>query len=287
MVERLKTIVTADACVNHNGCFNNLLGLLDMVYKTQVVTGEKILFKVQKRNPEVYSSKMYNSWVLEKQVPYREHKRALEFDIWQFELLDKEARKRGIEWYCSVFDRKSLDDMASNFSFNYWKIASPVTACDVGLVAEICKQPGLKIMSTGMCTIEELDKAIYVALKNTTDDDLILMHCISMYPTPNRRVNLAVMDTLGERYGLRVGYSSHDAGVPISVAAVARGAVAIEKHITLDHTYPGPDHALSLEYRGLETLIKHIQAVENAIGKPEKMYYDEEKEIREKVQIAA
>ena len=281
----MKTIVTADCCVNHNGQFSQLTDLLNMVVKVKEFSGENILFKLQKRNPEVYSDKLYDSWLLNREVPYKVHKSALEFTLDQYKEFDDIAKSKDIEWYVSVFDSKSLDDMANNFDFKYWKIASPVTAELPELAVDIARQPGLKFASTGMCSVEELDYVVNRMLMVSPEDDLILMHCVSMYPTPVDKLNLRSIDWLKKRYGLKVGLSSHDTGVALSVCAVAMGAEAIEKHVTLDRGLPGPDHGLSLELKGLETLIRHIVDLELALGEEKKVFYEEEKFVRDKVRI--
>jgi len=283
----MNTIITADACINHNGSYNTLIELLHMVKRVQDFTREKVLFKLQKRDPNVYSDKPYYSWRLEREVPYKVHKAALEFTIDQYRIFSSEAKALAIEWYVSVFDFSSLDLMANNFEFKYWKIASPVTAELPDLAQEIAKQPGKKFVSTGMCSVVELDSTVENILKVAHENDVCLLHCVSMYPVPVSKVNLKSIDWLRKRYGLAVGYSSHDTGVALSVAAVARGATAIEKHITLDRGLPGPDHGLSLEMRGLETLVRHISDIEKAIGDEQKVFYGEEKLVRDKVRITA
>src|SRR3990170_6199661 len=95
---------------------------------------------------------------------------------------------------------------------------------------------------------------------------IALMHCVSSYPTANKDINLNYMGVMRAKYGLPVGFSGHERGIPITVAAVALGAPIIERHFTLDRTLPGPDHAASLEPHGLETLVRHIRAVEEALG---------------------
>lgn len=282
----MQTIITADACINHNGCFQTLIDLLNMTVKVKEFTGEDILFKLQKRNPEVYSDKIYQSWLLNREVPYKVHKAALEFTIDQYKDFDGIAKKKNVEWYVSVFDSKSLDEMATNFNFNYWKIASPVTAEMTDLAVEIAKLSGIKFVSTGMCNEKELDFTVNRILKVAKEADIILMHCVSVYPTPVNKLNLKSIDWLRDRYGLKVGLSSHDTGVAMSVSAVAMGAQAIEKHITLDRGLPGPDHGLSLELKGLETLVRHICDLEKALGHESKVYYEEEKFVRDKVRIA-
>lgn len=281
----MKTIITADCCINHNGQFSQLIDLLNMIVKVKEFTGENILFKLQKRNPEVYSDKPYYSWLLNREVPYKVHKAALEFTISQYKDFDSIAKSKNIEWYVSTFDFKSLEEMANNFNFNYWKIASPVTAEMTDLAAEIAKLPGIKFVSTGMCNEKELDFTINEILKVAREADIILMHCVSMYPTPVDKLNLKSIDWLKNRYGLKVGLSSHDTGVAMSVSATAMGAQAIEKHITLDRGLPGPDHGLSLELKGLETLVRHIVDLEKALGFESKVFYEEEKFVRDKVRI--
>jgi len=256
-----------------------------MVVKVKEFTGENILFKLQKRNSEVYSDKPYNSWLLNREVPYKVHKAALEFTIDQYKDFDSIAKSKNVDWYVSVFDCDSLELMANNFDFKHWKIASPVTAELPELAVEIAKLSGIKFVSTGMCSEKELDFTINGILKVAQEADIILMHCVSMYPTPVDKVNLKSIDWLKNRYGLKVGLSSHDTGVALSVCAVAMGAEAVEKHITLDRGLPGPDHGLSLELKGLETLIRHISDLEKALGFEGKVYYEEEKFVRDKVRI--
>lgn len=284
----MNTLLAVDACVNHGGNFEALLDLLKIIHNAQIVTGSRILFKMQKRDPEVYSSEPYNSWALNRVVPYREHKRFLEFGLEEFKVVNEIASECDIEWYCSAFDFKSLDFLVKQFpKLRYWKIASPVTADQPALARAISEQNGLKFLSTGMCSVEELDRTVNEVAKVTNYDDLILLHCISMYPTPIDQVNLATMRFLNYRYGYSTGYSSHDIGVDISVAAVAMGAHAIEKHITSNKSSPGPDHALSVDENELIDLVKRIQIVERSIGIYDKPFYENEKIIRDKVRIAA
>ncbi|KKN59087.1 hypothetical protein LCGC14_0545670 [marine sediment metagenome] len=281
----MQTIITADCCINHNGQFSQLIDLLNMIVKVNEFTGETVLFKLQKRNPEVYSDKPYQSWLLNREVPYKVHKASLEFTLQQYKDFDSIAKQKNVEWYVSVFDSDSFELMADNFDFKYWKIASPVTAELPELAVDITRQPGLKFVSTGMCSVEELDYVVNRILMASPQDDIMLMHCVSMYPTPANKVNLKSIDWLKNRYGLKVGLSSHDTGVALSVCAVAMGAEAIEKHITLDRGLPGPDHGLSLELKGLETLVRHISDLELALGEEKKVFYEEERFVRDKVRV--
>jgi sialic acid synthase SpsE len=118
------------------------------------------------------------------------------------------------------------------------------------------------ILSTGMSTLSEIDAAVEIL----GTDRLIMMHATSTYPLPPEEANLRTITTLKERYGVPVGYSGHERGLQISLAAVTLGAVCVERHITLDRTMWGSDHAASLEPSGLEHLVRDIRIIEQAMG---------------------
>ena len=128
------------------------------------------------------------------------------------------------------------------------------------------------ICSTGMSTIEEIDAAV----ETLGQDNLILMHATSTYPMPPEEANLRTIGTLQERYGVPVGYSGHERGLQISLAAVALGAVAVERHITLDRTMWGSDQAASLEPEGLRHLVRDIRILQDALGDGVKRVFDGE-----------
>ena len=128
-----------------------------------------------------------------------------------------------------------------------------------------------------MCEIPEIDDAVAVLKENGTTD-LTLLHCNTQYPTPYEDVNLRAMETLQKRYHVEVGYSDHTQGIEVPIAAVARGAVVIEKHFTLDRNLPGPDHKASLEPEALRTMVRTIRNIELALGSPEKKVSPSEKE---------
>jgi sialic acid synthase SpsE len=118
------------------------------------------------------------------------------------------------------------------------------------------------ILSTGMSTIEQIDKAV----ETLGTENLIIMHATSTYPLPPEEANLRMIPTLSKRYGVPTGYSGHEPGLQISLAAVALGAVTVERHITLDRTMWGSDHAASLEPKGLNSLVRDIRIIETALG---------------------
>ena len=125
------------------------------------------------------------------------------------------------------------------------------------------------IMSTGMCTMEEIQKAIDILKKNGAGK-ITLLHCNTEYPTPYEDVNLRAMKTMAETFGVEVGYSDHTKGIEVPIAAAAMGAVVIEKHFTLDKNMPGPDHKASLEPYELKQMVQSIRNIEKALGSSEK-----------------
>jgi N,N'-diacetyllegionaminate synthase len=123
------------------------------------------------------------------------------------------------------------------------------------------------IMSTGMCTLGDIEAAMYVLTKNgLKETDISLLHCNTEYPTPFEDVNLRAMETLKQCFGVRVGYSDHTKGIEVPIAAVAMGAEIIEKHFTTDKTLPGPDHVASLEPHELKAMVDSIRNIEKALG---------------------
>jgi sialic acid synthase SpsE len=148
------------------------------------------------------------------------------------------------------------------------------------LLEHVAKKGKPIILSTGMSTLEEIHEGVDVVKKY--NDQLILLHCVSVYPCEPEEVNLRVMETLKKEFGVLVGYSGHEkTGFAITEAAVALGAVVVERHFTLDRTMPGPDHAASLDAFGLERLIVHIRYdVEPALGTAEKKISEGEWGVR-------
>jgi len=134
------------------------------------------------------------------------------------------------------------------------------------------------IVSTGMSSLEEVDQAVERIVRHT--DQLILLQCTSAYPSEFADINLRVMHTLAERYGVLVGYSGHERGIAVSAAAATLGACVLERHFTKDRTLPGPDHAASLEPVGLQKLVRDVRHIEEAMGSPEKRVVASEVPVR-------
>lgn len=204
-------------------------------------------------------------------------KRGLEFAEAQFREIDAHARVLGLPWFASCWDEASVDFM-ERFSPPAYKIAS-ASLTDDALLRHTRATGKPIIAATGMSTQEQVDHAVEVL----GTKDLILLHTVSTYPAKYDELNLRVIPTMRERYGVPVGYSGHETGLASSVAAVALGACIVERHITLDRAMWGSDQAASLEPSGLTKLVRDIRLVEQAMGSPEKRRLDVEVPVMQKL----
>lgn len=193
-------------------------------------------------------------------------KLALSFD--QFILLNEYSKTVGIDFLSTPFDEESIDFL-STLSMSFWKIPSgEITNKPYLIKIKNTKKP--IILSTGMSTLSEIKAAMDVFIEYPRGD-ITLLHCNTEYPTPYKDVNLRAMITLREKFGVKVGFSDHTAGIHIPVAAAAMGATIVEKHFTLDRNMIGPDHKASLEPEELKNMIRHIRDIEIALGDGEKI----------------
>ena len=229
--------------------------------------------------------------------------RALELSEDAHRTIAAHSAAAGITFLSTAFDRPSLD-LLLELGVPRLKVASGELTNGPMLLA--MARTGLPlIVSTGMATLDEVADALAViaigragtdgapraevradARRRVDTDpslvgDVTLLHCTSSYPAPAASVHLRAMDTLAERFGLSVGYSDHTEGRSVSVAAVARGAAVIEKHLTLDRALPGPDHAASLDPEGFAALVHEIRTVEDALGSTEKVPDPAEADVRD------
>ena len=276
------TEIIAEIGINHQGN----LQLAKQMIETAAACGVTAV-KFQKRRWQDYPGTVRMSNTFGEKMPYREHKRLLEFDEKQYAILDSTAQAQKVDWFASVYDMESLE-FIKQFQPARWKIASHVAATNLELCHEIASQPGKCYLSLGMMDWHECDNVVNTCIRAKTNisenpyNDIVLMHCVCEYPCPTKLANLKMISVLQNRYKMSVGYSGHDAGVPLSLAAAALGAVAIEKHFTLDRTMPGSDHSASLEPHGLETLCRHVQAIEKGLGDGVRRITKGEQEKREK-----
>ena len=204
-------------------------------------------------------------------------KRGLEFEFEEFQEIDRYCREVKIDWFASCWDEASVDVIAK-FNVPCFKIAS-ASLTDDNLLRHTRAIGKPIILSTGMSTEKQVDRAIEVLGKR----DLILLHACSTYPAYYEELNLRVIDSLRDRYGLPVGYSGHETGLPSSVAAAVMGACVVERHITLDRSMWGSDHAASLEPNGITRLVRDIRLVEKSMGDGVKRVLEREQPIIKKL----
>lgn len=205
-------------------------------------------------------------------------KRGLEFGEREYTEIDRHCQALDIPWFASCWDEASVD-FIENFKPPCYKIAS-ASLTDHGLLRHTRGKGRPIILSTGGSTMEQVDDAVQILDTDWHPDDehdhLVLLHAAATYPARYDELNLRVMETLRKRFGLPVGWSGHETGIATTVAAVALGAVMVERHITLDRAMWGSDQAASLEPTGLTKLVRDIRLVEQALGSREKRVLDSE-----------
>ncbi len=178
--------------------------------------------------------------------------------------LKKCADEHGVLFFSCPCYLRSIEVMEKT-GVKLYKIASPQTRGFPQIIRAAAKTGKPLIISTGYCNDERIDRAVRMC-ESAGNKNYALLQCTSQYPAKPEDINLAMMDTLRERYGCPVGLSDHSSGIHIPVAAVARGANMIEKHFTLDRKSPGPDHAFAIEPAELKAMVQAIRETEKAIG---------------------
>ena len=175
------------------------------------------------------------------------------------------CNKKDVKFMSTPFDLESVDYLAK-LGMDFMKIPSGEIT-NLPYLRRIAKLHIPVIMSTGMCSLGDIESAMYVLTNNgLKESEISLLHCNTEYPTPFADVNLNAMLTLRQCFGVRVGYSDHTKGIEVPIAAVAMGAEIIEKHFTLDKNLPGPDHVASLEPHELKSMVDSIRNIEMALG---------------------
>jgi N-acetylneuraminate synthase len=192
----------------------------------------------------------------------------LELSFAEFATIKAHCDEIGIVFLSTPFDFQSVD-LLSRLEVPAFKISSGDLTNHL-LLEYVARQNKPVILSTGMSNLSEVGEAAGV-IRNTGNEQLVLLHCVTNYPAEPGDVNLRAMHTMAEAFRVPVGYSDHTTGIDISIAAVALGACVIEKHFTLDRNLPGPDHRASLEPDELRALIQGIRKVEAALGDGKKV----------------
>lgn len=260
--------VIAEIGLNHNGDVAIAKQLIDIAADAGCDA-----VKFQKRTPEICVPVEQRS--VERDTPwgrmtYMDYRYRVEFEDEEYREIDNYCSKLGVHWFASPWDVPSVAFL-EKFEVVTHKVAS-ASVTDHELLRALRDTGKPIIMSTGMSTLEEIDAAVDILDR----DKLIMLHATSTYPMPPEEANLRTITTLRERYGVPVGYSGHERGLQISLGAVALGAVAVERHITLDRTMWGSDQAASLEPEGLRHLVRDIRILSDAMGDGVKRVFEGE-----------
>ena len=272
-----RTYIIAEIGINHNGDINTAKRLIDIAS----LSGCDAV-KFQKRNPDVCVPEHQKGIIRETPwgtMTYLEYKYKVEFGKSEYDEIDAYCKEKNINWSASPWDLDSLKFL-KQYDLPFIKIPSAMLTNDE--LVDACARSGKKvILSVGMSTIEEIDNAVGIIKKSTSD--FALLHCNSTYPAPVNELNLSAIKTLQERYNCEIGYSGHEFRLGTSVSAVYLGASIIERHITLDRTMWGTDHMSSIEPQGLIKLVKGIRELEQAYGDGVIKVTDSQMPIRNKL----
>lgn len=285
-----RVFVIAEAGVNHNGSLDMACRLIDTAAAAGADAVKFQTFRasaVISRFAHKAEYQIANTGSDESQL---EMVRKLEFGEAEHRVLIEYSHRRGIEFMSTPFDLDSVRLLTEHFDLARLKIPSGEIT-NLPLLLAIGRVGKPMILSTGMATVEEIEAALSAlafaigapadavptprdllrsyeapAVRECLRSRVVLLHCTTEYPAPFEDVNLRAMDTLSSHFGVPVGYSDHTPGITVPVAAVARGATVIEKHITLDRGLPGPDHVASIEPDELAQMVRMIREVEVSLG---------------------
>ena len=261
-----KTIIIAEAGVNHNGDINTAKRLIDVAAAAGV---DYVKFQTFKADRLVSPSAQKAKYQIENDTSKDDSQlkmlKKLELSDADHKELISYCKSKNINFFSTAFDDEGISYLSS-LNFDMFKIPS----------GELTNYPYLKaiaktglpvILSTGMANLDEIEKAINVLISHgAKKNEITVLHCNTEYPTPMIDVNLKAMLTIKEKLGVSIGYSDHTLGLEVPIAAVALGAKIIEKHFTLDRSLKGPDHKASLEPNELKEMVSAIRNIEKAIS---------------------
>lgn len=257
----MKTLIIAEAGVNHNGDFGTAIKMIDVAkeagvdiikFQTSITSTSKFSEKAEYQKRETGADESQLDMIKKLRFSFDQHRKLKEY-----------CDNIGISYLSTAFDFESIQFLES-LGCDFWKIPSG-EIINVPYLERIARTKNPVIMSTGIATLEEIANAISLLEKNGTPK-ITLLQCTTEYPTPFEDINLNAMSTLKNRFDKEVGLSDHSMGIEVPIAAVAMGASVIEKHFTLDRTMPGPDQKASIEPDELKALVSSIRHVEQALG---------------------
>ena len=284
-----KVFIIAEAGVNHDGIFEDALRLIDAAADAGADCVKFQTFDANSLASEHAPKADYQQRTTDAAESQKEMLRRLELPHSTQIALKRHATERGIEFLSTPFDSGSLAFLTNELGLKRIKVSSG-DLTNAPLLLDIARAGASVVVSTGMATLGEVAEALGVlafgyadagttpnraAFRDAWADParrvalgsrVTLLHCTTAYPAPTDSANLLAIDTLRSEFGLDVGYSDHTLGILVAIAAVARGATIIEKHLTLDRSRPGPDHAASLDPTEFGQMVEAIRSVEVALG---------------------
>jgi len=255
----MSIFIIAEIGINHNGDMDVTKKLIDVAKDAGADA-----VKFQKRTIDlVYSKEFLDSL---RESPWgktqRAQKEGLEFGIKEYKEIDAYCKQSGIEWFASAWDLESVKFLRQ-FNLKYNKITSTTIVYEE-LLKEVSSEGKYTFISTGMASLEDIDRAVEIFKKANCPFEL--MHCVSTYPMVDEEANLNCIKTLRDRYKCKVGYSGHEVGLAVSYAATALGITSLERHITINRAMYGSDQAASVEPAGFRQLVGAVRKIELAMG---------------------
>lgn len=283
-------LIIAEAGVNHNGSLELAKHLIDKAVEAGVDVIKFQTFKSEKLVSKTARQAEYQQRNIGKEDEGQlVMLKKLELSQADHEELISYCNERGIRFFSTAFDMDSIDYLHS-LDMGIWKIPSGEIT-NYPYLRKIAQYKEPVILSTGMCELSDIEAAMNVLLDfGVQKEQITILHCNTEYPTPFADVNLKAMLEIGEKFGVQIGYSDHTKGIEVPIAAVALGAIVIEKHFTLDKNMEGPDHKASLEPDELKAMVSAIRNIEQALGSGHKTISESERkniEIARKSIVAA
>ncbi|MCA9409295.1 MAG: N-acetylneuraminate synthase [Candidatus Omnitrophica bacterium] len=262
---RKKVYIIAEAGVNHNGSLELALQMIDAAVAANVDAVKFQTFVAEKVISQFAPKAEYQQKITDQNETQLEMAKKFELDFDQHKKIVEYCKQCNIQFLSSPFDLESIDTL-DQLGLDIIKIPSGEIT-NLPYLRKVGKLGKKIILSTGMSELEEIKTALEILVKaGTIRENITLLHCNTEYPTPYEDVNLQAMNTLRNEFNVNVGYSDHTLGNEVAIAAVAMGAVMIEKHFTLDKNMEGPDHKASLEPDELKKMVECVRNIEKALG---------------------
>jgi N,N'-diacetyllegionaminate synthase len=272
-----KTLIIAEIGPNHNG---SVMNANKMIHKLAKINVDVVKFQLA--NPHlVYSNDAFKAEYQKKNDPKRnilEMSKSFQLTKNNHIKIAKLCKKVGLIYACTAFDLKSLIFLDKKIKVPFFKIASGEIH-SIDMLEYIAKRNKPIFLSTGMASFEEIKKSLAILTKHG-NNNITILHCVSSYPAKKNSLNLNIIDELKKRFRKNIGYSDHSLGNEACLAAVAKGATVIEKHVTLSKLSKGPDHKSSSTIEGFKILVKKVRSLEEILGSNKKFFTKDEINVK-------